>query len=67
MGVGLKEVPGRACDFFDLTRGDEGGVDGGEGVGVKRQDVVKNRAAAGEIEVSVVGQIEDGLFIRGAS
>ena len=62
------EVEGRAVDRGDLAGRDQTVVGRGEVAGVERQLMVKDRAGAfaGEVEVGVIGQVEEvGLVGRG--
>ncbi len=65
MGVGLGEVEGRAGDRRELAGGDELGVDGGVAAGVEHEGVAEDVAGAGEIEVGVVGEVDDGGLVGG--
>ena len=76
MDVGYKsksysspQVEGSPCDIGDLSRGDEGGGDGGVLVGVEGDKVVvdgvdAHAAVSGEVEVRMVGQVHRGGLRR---
>ena len=59
------EVERRSRYRSQLARGDEGGVDGGEVLRVKVELVPENVARTGQVEIRVVGQVDDGVLVRG--
>ena len=66
-GGGLGEIERRAGDGLQFAGGDQVGVHGGEAVGIDHDFVAQDVAfaLAGEVEVGVVGQVDDGRLVGG--
>ena len=66
-GGGVGEIEGRARDGAQLAGGNEACVDGREAVGEDRDLVVEDvaGAGAGQVEIGVVGQVDDGVLVGG--
>ena len=66
-GGGFAKVEGRAGDVAQLSSRNQAGIHGSELVGGNHQLVGENVAVtlAGEIEVGVIGEIDDGFFVGG--
>ncbi len=61
----LAEIEWRAGDGAKLAGGDERGVDPRETVGMDGDDVAENIAIAFQIEVGMIGEVEDRVFVGG--
>src|SRR5690348_3289907 len=66
-GRGFAKIEGSACDIFEFSGGNEGGVDGGELIRVDFHFFAEDVAVpfSGEIEIRMIGDIEDRVFIGG--
>lgn len=64
-GRGGGEVKRGAFDGAQFAKGDERAVNRGEFVGVEVNRVVQDVAFAGEVPVTVVGEVDDGVFVCG--
>ena len=63
----MGEIEGSAVDGAKLAGGDEAFIDGVEAVGEDGDLVVEDRAGAGagEVEVGMVGEVDDGVLVGG--
>ena len=62
--AGGAKIVGRAGDGADLPGRDQLGVGGGVKVGEQRQLMVENVGRAVEVEIAVLGEIDDGRAVR---
>ena len=63
-GGGRAEVKGRAAHRLDFAGRDQAGIHGSGAVGVDVAEVVENGAAAGEIKIRVMREVDDGVLVR---
>ena len=66
-GGGLRKVERSAIDGLQFTGGNQAGIDRREFRSVQREHVAEDVAfaLAGEIEVGVIGEVDDGVFVGG--
>ena len=64
-GGGLAEVKRRAVHGRQFAGRDQGAVHRGVSVGGDHDDVAEDVAFAGEIEIGVLGQVDDGVLVGG--
>src|ERR1700683_897273 len=64
---GRAEIERRARDDAQLASGNQTGGHGRKAIGLEHQLIAENVRAAGsgEIEIGMVGEVKDGVFIRG--
>ena len=64
-GVRLAEIERSALDFTQLAGRDQGGVHGGEAIGVEHDSVFQDvtLALSGQVEVGMVGEVQDRVFV----